>query len=71
MLCSRSISYIYTIGSYIIKPVTQIKDSGVIYTSNLNFNLHICDVVEKSYRMLGFMRRILKPFNDNAVYTSL
>ena len=71
MLRSRNISYTYTIGSYIIKPVTQIKDLGVIFTSNLNFNLHICDVVAKSYRMLGFMRRILKPFDDIYVYTSL
>ena len=71
MLRARSINFSYSIKTTALEQIYQFKDLGVIFTPNLNFNLHICEVVGKSYRMLGFMRRILKPFNDISVYLSL
>ena len=71
LLHSRSIDFSYSIGNAVICKVTEIKDLGVTFCSNLNFNVHICNIVSKSYRMFGFMRRILKPISDPAVYLSL
>ena len=54
-----------------IEKVTEIKDLGVTFSSNLNFNSHMCNIVSKCYRMLGFLRRTLKPISDPSVFLGL
>ena len=71
LLRSRSINYSYSIGNNVIDQVKQIKDLGVIFRDNLNFNAHICEIVKKSLRMFGFMKRILHGFSDVTVYLTL
>ena len=56
--------FVYTMRTDIIERVYNIKDLGVIFSSNLSFNKHIDDVVSKSFRLLGFVKRTLKPFKD-------
>ena len=51
--------------------IKYIKDLGVIFTSNMSFNKHICNVTAKSFQMLGFVRRTMKPFKDLSVLRSL
>ena len=37
----------------------------------MNFNLHITEIVKKSFCMLGFVRRVMKPFSDPKVLLTL
>ena len=68
---SRNITYTYGFNDVTIKYVNLIKDLGVHYTSNMNFELHITKIVKKSFRMLGFVKRIMKPFSDTKVLLTL
>ena len=54
----------YRIDNVGIKRVHCVKDLGVLLTSNLNFNLHVNNVVCKSYKMLGFLKRTCKSFSN-------
>ena len=54
----------YTVNNNLILCVSEIKDLGIYFTSNMSFSLHINTVVNRALRMLGFVRRIMKPFND-------
>ena len=67
----NKISYTYSFGSNVIKSVDSIKYLGVYFTSNLNFRTHIDFVVSKALKMLGFVYRTSKYFNDNSVMLSL
>ena len=71
MLRSRNIDWVYFINDQCIEKVSSIKDLGVTFTYNLNFSTHINNIVKKSMQMYGFMKRILKPVCDPAVYISL
>ena len=68
---SRNITFNYFINDVIIETVKDIKDLGVFYTYNMNFNLHITEIVKKSFCMLGFVRRVMKPFSDPKVLLTL
>ena len=71
LLRSRAVDYRYVMHGSIIEKVKQIKDLGVIFTPTLDFNIHICNVVSKVFKMFGFMKRILQPFSDVSVYFAL
>ena len=49
----------------------KIKDLGVYFTSDFSFKRHIEFIVSKASRMLGFVYRSTKCFNDNSVLLSL
>ena len=68
---SKNIVHDYFFGTNAINCVQQFKDLGVYYTYNMNFNLHITEIVKKSFRMLGFTKRIMKPFSDTKVLLTL
>ena len=71
---SRNLTYYYHLGSSILKYVTEIKDRGSIFSNNFSFNMHITYIVKKAFRMLGFINRTTKPFEDvkvlNVLYNS-
>ena len=54
----------YTFDNNPISRVPHIKDLGIYFSSNMSFSLHINTVVNRALRMLGFVRRTMKPFND-------
>ena len=68
---SNKITYLYKFGNHAIESVQKIKDLGVFFTSNLNFKCHIEFTVSKALKMLGFVYRTTKHFNDNSVMVSL
>ena len=47
----------------------------MIFTTNLCFNKHISAITKKSFQLVGFLRRVLKPFKNPDVcitmFTSL
>ena len=50
--------------------VDQISDLGVLFSSNLDFTSHIDNVINKSLRMLGFVKRSTGGFSSiNAIKT--
>ena len=61
---AHNIEFDYMIDNCILQPVKHIKDLGVHFSYNMCFSLHIASIVKKSFRMLGFVRRVLKPFKD-------
>ena len=64
----------YWINNNFIHTVSEIKDLGAYFTSNMSFSLHINKVVNRALRMLGFVRRTMLPSNDvkvqNVLYNS-
>ena len=68
---SRAISFVYTICSTVLPSVTEVKDLGVTLTSNLCFNKHVTNIVNKSFQMIGFLRRTLRPFKDPDVFRTM
>lgn len=58
------IHYIYSVNNNLLKSVSSIKDLGIILTHNLNFQEHIENIVKKSLRVLGFVKRHSSDFKD-------
>ena len=58
------IDFTYVLGNKCLLAVTEVKDLGIHFSSNLCFNNHVQHIVSKSFQMLGFIRRIMKPFTD-------
>lgn len=56
--------YAYTIQNMSLTRVNEIKDLGVIFDSKLTFNNHIKYVVNKAYRMYGFIVRNTREFSN-------
>ena len=65
------ISFDYFLNGITLKQVFNVKDLGVYFTSKLSFSLHISTVVNKAFRMFGFVKRIMKPFNNVTVFKVL
>ena len=69
------LTFDYHIKSDILNRVTTTNDLGIIMDSKLSFKQHIDKIVNNGKRMLGFMKRRAKEFNDpcvaKAFYTSL
>ena len=45
--------------------VFEIKDLGVTFTTNFNFNSHVLDLISEGYRKLSFITRSSKEFNSD------
>lgn len=54
----------YHINNIQLEQVYSIRDLGVTFDSKLKFNEHISNIINKSYRCLGFITRITKKFNN-------
>ena len=66
-----NISFNYSLDGSVLKSVTDVKDLGVYFSSNLSFSKHISTVVNKAFRMLGFVKRTMKPLRSVTVYKIL
>ena len=65
---TKNIVFDYCFNDHCLPYVTEVKDLGVIFTSTLNFSNHVTFIVNKAFRMLGFINRTLKSFNDTDVF---
>jgi hypothetical protein len=61
----------YVIGDSDLERVDVINDHGVLVDSRINFVDHIGSIVSKSAKMLGFIKRISREFNDPYPYKTL
>lgn len=68
---TRPAHHIYTIEGQPLEAVEQINDLGVTFDQNLSFNTHIDNIIVKSLRMLGFVKRNAKHMNDTKAITCL
>lgn len=64
------VEYVYKLNGESVSEVHVIRDLGVVLDSRLSFREHINFVCNKALKMLGFVFRTCKPFNDaNTVKT--
>ena len=72
---SRDVVHDYSIGPILLKRIYVMKDLGVYFKPNLNFNYHISKITSKSMQMLGFIKRVTRDFKDvktlHTLYNSL
>ena len=61
---ANDITNVYNIGEAILKCAFGMKDFGIYFTPNLNFNLHISKIVRKCLQILGFMKRVTRDFTN-------
>jgi len=60
--------YLHSEGSVsLLKHLIYIKDLGVTFDSELNFNLHIEEKVNKAYSVLGLIYRNFKYLSKNTL----
>ena len=59
----------YSISDQTIQSVDSIIDLGVIFQSDLRFNLHIASIITKTLRLLGFIKRNYKYITDTKAIT--
>lgn len=52
----------YNIDGRALEQVRCIRDLGVYFDEKLTFNVHVNHIVNKAYRMLGFLMRVTKKF---------
>lgn len=69
--CTNPLSSSYKIGNNTLEVVTTFSDLGVIFDSNLTFNFHIDNIVIKSLRLLGFIKRNTRHVYDTKAVTCL
>lgn len=74
--CKKNvIEYPYSVGNVLLKREVVHKDVGVLFDPKLTFNLHIDKITKDAYKMLGFVIRCCKKFDNLdaivAVYRSL
>jgi Reverse transcriptase (RNA-dependent DNA polymerase) len=69
------IIFSYNISNIILPAVLHITDLGIIFESNLSFNLYISKMINNSSRRLGFIRRHCNDFTNplalKSIYCSL
>ena len=72
---THDVTNTYIIGDNTLQRIFEMKDLGIYFTPNLNFNLHISKITSKSLQMLGFMKRVSHDFTDvktlHILYNSL
>jgi nucleoside-triphosphatase THEP1 len=61
---SKPVMFQYVIGNSDLERVDVINDLGVLVDSRMTFVDHIGSIVLKSAGLLGYIKRILKDFND-------
>lgn len=62
---------LYFINGIPIQETLMVKDLGITFDSNLRFDIHIDTIINKSYRMLGFVKRMARNFNNAKCIASL
>ena len=67
----NKVDFVYRFGDHVIEKVDTIKDLGIYFSSNMIFRFHIEKTVSSSLRMLGFVYRTCKAFDDVDVLISL
>lgn len=65
------VNYNYALNNSEIRRVNEIRDLGVLMDSKLSFVPHIDNILDKSFRQLGFILRVSKPFRDPLIYKIL
>jgi hypothetical protein len=63
---SKPVMFQYVIGDSDLERVDVINDLGVLVDSRMTFVDHIGSIVSKSARILGFIKRISREFNNLA-----
>lgn len=48
--------------------VNKIRDLGIILSFEVSFNVHVDAIHNKSFRMLGFIKRLYGNFNSSFVF---
>lgn len=74
MSFTRSSSYVihdYCINNDKLSRITEVRDLGVMFTQTLSVNRHIDLIIAKACSMLGFLKRIMKEFNNPKALISL
>lgn len=61
---NTTIDVFYNINHQALVKVDEIRYLGVIFDRKLKFDRHIDLIVNKAYRMLGFVTRITKDFSN-------
>jgi hypothetical protein len=60
----KKIDFTYNISGVHLQKLGFVRDLGVILDSELSFRDHYDHITEKSYKTMGFLFRITKPFKD-------
>jgi hypothetical protein len=61
---SKPLMFQYVIGDSNLERVDVITDLGILFDNRMTFVNHIESIVSKSARMLGFLKRISRVFNE-------
>lgn len=65
------INYDYTLNGHKLTRVEKIRDLGIIMDNKLTFRDHFDHMIQKSYKQLGFLLRVCKPFKKAITYKTL
>ena len=57
-------SYIYHINNHPLRSLTQHKDLGLYFSSNLTWRHHLEFICAVAYKQLGLIRRLFSPYNS-------
>lgn len=68
---ANAITFLYKIGDTALNRTDRVKDLGVIFDNKLSFQYHITYIVNRAYRMLGFISRSLSRFKKIETYHRL
>lgn len=67
----RPIHFEYSIDSVTLCRLTEVRDLGVLFDTQIDFTRHIEYIIAKSYSMLGFLKRICVDFKCLKLLKSL
>ena len=67
----NKILFTYKFGTQVMESIDNIKDLGIYFSSNFTFKYHIEHTVSQALKMLGFINRTCKAFDDKSVLISL
>ena len=70
-LCQNLCQYVYYVENYPLERLRSVKDLGVYYDSEYSFRVHVNNVVLSAGKILGFMLRNCKDFNNISTLTVL
>ena len=60
----REFSFDYSLNGEVLELVNPIKDLGIVYEYNFEFNMHFDSITSKAFRLLGFVKRATKDFKN-------
>lgn len=70
---SRAVSvyYVYKIGNHNLGTVSHLKDLGITIDDKFSFNVHIYNIINNSYKILGFIMRSGSNFKSMLSFTRI